>query len=99
MKISDFGSPRVARHAKRTSCGSLRATQCGERKAGPTFEIEKLVRQRGLEPPRYCYRQPLKLVRLPVPPLPHKGNASYSSRELGSPQASWCEEQNPKMAA
>src|SRR5205807_7132150 len=33
---------------------------------------EDLVRQRGLEPPRYCYRQPLKLVRLPIPPLPHK---------------------------
>ena len=31
-----------------------------------------MVRQRGLEPPRYCYRQPLKLVRLPIPPLPHK---------------------------
>src|SRR6266851_2628713 len=31
------------------------------------------VRQRGFEPPRYCYRQPLKLVRLPVPPLPHVG--------------------------
>ena len=30
------------------------------------------MRQRGLEPPRYCYRQPLKLVRLPIPPLPHK---------------------------
>ena len=29
-----------------------------------------LVRKRGLEPPRYCYRQPLKLVRLPIPPLP-----------------------------
>ena len=28
------------------------------------------MRQRGFEPPRYCYRQPLKLVRLPVPPLP-----------------------------
>ena len=30
----------------------------------------KLVRKGGFEPPRYCYRQPLKLVRLPVPPLP-----------------------------
>ena len=29
-----------------------------------------LVRQKGFEPSRYCYRQPLKLVRLPVPPLP-----------------------------
>ena len=31
---------------------------------------EGLVRKGGLEPPRYCYRQPLKLVRLPIPPLP-----------------------------
>src|SRR5260221_4935020 len=30
----------------------------------------KLVRWKGLEPSRYCYRQPLKLVRLPVPPPP-----------------------------
>ncbi len=29
-----------------------------------------LVRSSGFEPPRYCYRQPLKLVRLPVPPRP-----------------------------
>ena len=28
-----------------------------------------MVRKGGLEPPRYCYRQPLKLVRLPIPPL------------------------------
>ncbi len=32
--------------------------------------LEKLVRSSGFEPPRYCYRQPLKLVRLPVPPRP-----------------------------
>jgi hypothetical protein len=29
------------------------------------------VRKGGLEPPRSCDRQPLKLVRLPIPPLPH----------------------------
>ncbi len=29
-----------------------------------------LVRKGGFEPPRSCERQPLKLVRLPVPPLP-----------------------------
>jgi hypothetical protein len=32
---------------------------------------KKMVRSSGFEPPRYCYRQPLKLVRLPVPPRPH----------------------------
>src|SRR5262249_25377651 len=30
----------------------------------------ELVRWKGFEPSRYCYRQPLKLVRLPVPPPP-----------------------------
>ena len=30
-----------------------------------------MVRKGGLEPPRSCDRQPLKLVRLPIPPLPH----------------------------
>src|SRR5438093_9625461 len=30
----------------------------------------RLVRKRGFEPLRSCERQPLKLVRLPVPPLP-----------------------------
>src|SRR5579859_5777573 len=29
------------------------------------------MRKGGLEPPRSCDRQPLKLVRLPIPPLPH----------------------------
>ena len=33
---------------------------------------KKMVRSSGFEPPRYCYRQPLKLVRLPVPPRPRK---------------------------
>src|SRR5215510_3162127 len=41
-----------------------------------------LVRKKGLEPSRYCYRQPLKLVRLPIPPLPRrerrpKANSSF----------------------
>ncbi len=34
--------------------------------------IVKLVRKRGLEPPRDCSRQPLKLVRLPIPPFPRQ---------------------------
>ena len=28
------------------------------------------MRETGLEPAWYCYRQPLKLVRLPIPPFP-----------------------------
>jgi hypothetical protein len=35
-------------------------------------DLQKVVRSSGFEPPRYCYRQPLKLVRLPVPPRPHR---------------------------
>jgi hypothetical protein len=31
-----------------------------------------MVRWNGLEPSRSCPRQPLKLVRLPIPPPPHK---------------------------
>ena len=40
--------------------------------ARATSRERRLVRKRGFEPLRYCYRQPLKLVRLPVPPLPRK---------------------------
>ena len=38
------------------------------------------MRKGGLEPPRYCYRQPLKLVRLPIPPLPQVVFASFRLR-------------------
>ena len=31
--------------------------------------VFNMVRKGGLEPPRSCDRQPLKLVRLPIPPL------------------------------
>src|SRR5580692_6471178 len=45
---------------------------------------KKMVRSSGFEPPRYCYRQPLKLVRLPVPPRPHVGdNDSLTAAEKG----------------
>jgi hypothetical protein len=38
---------------------------------GPVIgPFSKMVRKGGFEPPRSCERQPLKLVRLPVPPLP-----------------------------
>ena len=49
---------------------------------------EGLVRKGGLEPPRYCYRQPLKLVRLPIPPLPQVVSGVWgpdSLRGLASP--------------
>ena len=40
-----------------------------------------MVRKGGLEPPRSCDRQPLKLVRLPIPPLPHV--ESWQSSGIG----------------
>src|SRR5215204_3223279 len=33
-------------------------------------KASRMVRKKGLEPSRPCGRQPLKLVRLPIPPLP-----------------------------
>jgi hypothetical protein len=54
------------------------------------------VRSSGFEPPRYCYRQPLKLVRLPVPPRPHRGEIDIlTGRKEGcklsyrTPAAGW----------
>ena len=41
-----------------------------------------MVRKGGLEPPRSCDRQPLKLVRLPIPPLPHEGQFSVISSQF-----------------
>ena len=40
-----------------------------------------MVRKGGLEPPRSCDRQPLKLVRLPIPPLPHEREFSVFSSQ------------------
>ena len=37
------------------------------------------MRKGGLEPPRSCDRQPLKLVRLPIPPLPQEREFSVIS--------------------
>src|SRR5690349_3871330 len=52
-----------------------------------------MVRSSGFEPPRYCYRQPLKLVRLPVPPRPHRGENFIvaARRQPRKPVASACE--------
>src|SRR5262245_6900353 len=43
-------------------------------------EWERVVRQRGFEPPQGCPCQPLKLVRLPVPPLPRLAGAQNTER-------------------
>ncbi len=49
-------------------------------------ELKNLVRKGGLEPPRYCYRQPLKLVRLPIPPLPQVVRGLTSRLVLALPE-------------
>src|SRR6267378_232191 len=64
-------SAAVIRQISSTSWKSLKAVfGAGWGKARAGTEPKRLVRSRGLEPPRSCERQPLKLVRLPVPPRP-----------------------------
>ena len=47
----------------------------------------KLVPRRGLEPPRPCERQHLKLVRLPIPPPGHRGLSFWQAAALrGAPR-------------
>ena len=52
---------------------------------------KNLVRPSGFEPPRYYYRQPLKLVRLPVPPRPPSKNEKLRAmkRRHSSQQTSY----------
>src|SRR6187431_2972807 len=61
--------------------GSLQRKRGKERRPFHLIEDNpiRLVRKGGLEPPRYCYRQPLKLVRLPIPPLPRGGPTGLPS--------------------
>src|SRR5215469_2996891 len=89
----------------RQSLGTL-ARSCGLSKGFdlPAGKKRNLVRSSGFEPPRYCYRQPLKLVRLPVPPRPHRsenfivnappqsGKAPMECAECGSPAPAFTEE-------
>src|SRR5215469_1322629 len=84
----------------RQSLGTL-ARSCGLSKGFdlPAGKKRRMVRSSGFEPPRYCYRQPLKLVRLPVPPRPHRsenfilnappqsGKAPMECAECGSPRS------------
>ncbi len=49
------------------------------------------MRWKGFEPSRYCYRQPLKLVRLPVPPPPQK----KTNRHLNCPTSFVAQRSSP----
>ena len=42
-----------------------------------------MVPRRGLEPPRPCERQHLKLVRLPIPPPGHLGHCRQAAALKG----------------
>jgi len=42
------------------------------------------VRSERLELSWYCYRQPLKLVRLPIPPRPRAAYSTLSVRPLAT---------------
>ena len=46
---------------------------------------DKLVPRRGLEPPRPCERQHLKLVRLPIPPPGHRCSSMMVGRAMWRP--------------
>ena len=66
----EVGSRRIrTRFAHDERIGLRRARENGRRIGRNSLSL-KVVRKGRLELPRYCYRQPLKLVRLPIPPLP-----------------------------
>ena len=54
--------------------GAPRRAPIDRARSARKFLKRRMVRKGGFEPPRSCERQPLKLVRLPVPPLPRGEN-------------------------
>ena len=46
--------------------------------------VRKIVSEGGLEPPRPCGHQPLKLARLPIPPL-RRGGSRYRMGDSTEP--------------
>ena len=55
----------------RYGCTNFRHTFVHKEKGRAICPAFCLVRWNGLEPSQGCPRQPLKLVRLPIPPPPH----------------------------
>jgi hypothetical protein len=84
---SPISTPRGTSRRRRRNVGrrshteDRRSRRKTERPLGIGRMVAGLVRKRGFEPLRYCYRQPLKLVRLPVPPLPRGVIRSPLSRQ------------------
>ena len=52
-------------------------------------EVKRMVPGRGFEPRRGCPRQPLKLVRLPIPPPRHKEVNNPLGRAENHTPAKW----------
>src|SRR4028119_737363 len=70
----------LARRSYDVRCGG----EVGEDAAVLTGRpYQRMVPRRGLEPPRPCERQHLKLVRLPIPPPGHVGEQVGRRGELG----------------
>ncbi len=62
---------QIHREPPRFKEGQLLAVSCGFCNRLAMSENKVMVPGRGLEPPRPCERQHLKLVRLPIPPSGH----------------------------
>jgi hypothetical protein len=68
----DASESRRAVPSGSVSC-PLAFSELRMKEASVCWPLSIMVRKGGFEPPRSCERQPLKLVRLPVPPLPLGG--------------------------
>src|SRR5215471_15161622 len=66
--VPGMAQPRSAALTNPESTQNYSGENCGKQVG--KLKPDELVRWKGFEPSRYCYRQPLKLVRLPVPPPP-----------------------------
>ena len=74
-------------HCVRSTASELRRSLGSLHSLGTRFPNRKAWCGRGDSNPHALRRHPLKMVRLPVPPLPHGGESCHCSRERKSPQA------------
>src|SRR3546814_3467420 len=73
-------NPREKAGRSGTIQGPIPLDFCGLNTLFEMFREEQMVPRRGLEPPRPCDRQHLKLVRLPIPPSGHGVGGAISGR-------------------
>ena len=76
-------NPREKAGRSGTIQGPIPLDFCGFNTLFEMFREEQMVPRRGLEPPRPCERQHLKLVRLPIPPSGHGMFGPNSSKHFG----------------